>query len=273
MIKEITKRIDTLPPLPKTLMELQEFKEKNIQEPSELLSILEKDPLILSTLLKVANSAMFGFRHKVETTKKAIDLIGINFTLSIAFGSAIKSTLNTNLESYNITSDQFIELANMSSNLLNKWVGRWDLQLKEELLLPVFLQETGKFIISDIAREYKKTNAFYNSIKNDFTQIPRIEQNHFEATSSQITAAIFEQWGLDEKLINTIKYIDDIKHCKLEYLKDAQILSIIKILCNPIEPMSDNAIKIALELATNYNLDTRSLQKAIEIMQDRILDA
>ena len=37
--------------------------------------------------------------------------------------------------------------------------------------------------------------------------------------------------------------------------------------------MSDNAIEIALELATNYNLDTRSLQKAIEIMQDRILDA
>ena len=161
----------------------------------------------------------------------------------------------------------------MSSNLLNKWVGRWDLQLKEELLLPVFLQETGKFIISDIAKEYNKTDVFYNSIKSDFTKIPRVEENHFEATSSQITAAIFEQWGLDEKLINIIKYVDDIKHCKPEYLKDAQILSVIKILCNPIEPMSDNAIEIALKLATNYNLDTRSLQKAIEIMQDRILDA
>lgn len=273
MIQDITNKIDALPPLPKTLIELEEFKRKSIQEPFELLSILEQDPLILATLLKIANSAMFGFRHKVETPRKAIDLIGINFTLSIAFGSAIKSTLDTNLEAYGITADQFIELSNMSSNLLNKWVGRWDVSLKEALLLPVFLQETGKFIISDLAKEYNKTDAFYTSIQHDFTKISQIEKNHFEATSSEITAMIFEQWGLDSKLINIIRYIDDMKHCDEEYLKDVQILNVIRILCNPIEPLSEKAIELGMQKAKEYNLDTKSLEKAIEVMQDRILDA
>ena len=273
MIQDITKMIDSLPPLPKTLMELEEFRKKPTQEISELLTILEKDPLILATLLKIANSAMFGFRHKVETTKKAIELIGINFTLSIAFGSAIKSTLNTNLEAYNITADQFIELANMSSNLLVKWIGKLDLQLKEQLLLPVFLQETGKFVLSNIAKEYNKTDAFYKSIQNDFTKIAQIEANHFESTSSQITAAIFEQWGLDDKLINIIRYVDDIEHCDKVYLKEVQILNVLKILCNPIEPLSDKAVEIGIQKAKEYNLDIRGLEKAIEVMQDRILDA
>ena len=272
MINEITKRIDALPPLPQTLVELKEFQNKSVQETSELLSILEKDPLIISTLLKVANSAMFGFRHRVETAKKAIELIGINFTLSIAFGSAIKSSLNTNLECYNLTSDHFVELANMSSNLLSKWLGRWDAQLKDRLLMPVFLQETGKFIIADVAKEYNKVDAFYNSIKNDFTKISQVEQNHFEATSSQITAMIFEQWGFGERFINIIKYVDDIKHSKPEYLQEAQILHIIKILTNPIEPLSDRAIEIGINLAQEYKLDTNSLKKAIKIMQDRILE-
>jgi HD-like signal output (HDOD) protein len=273
MVHNITKMIDALPPLPKTLIELEEFKKQPIQETSELLAILEKDPLILATLLKIANSAMFGFRHKVETTKKAIELMGINFTLSIAFGSAIKSTLNTNLDAYNITADRFMELSSLSSNLLHKWVGRWNSQLKEQLLLPVFLQETGKFVLSNLAKEYNKTEAFCDSIKNDFAKIAQIESNYFEATSSEVTASIFEQWGLDSKLINTIKYVDDIEQCDKKYLQEVQVLNVIKTLCNPIEPLSEQAIELGLKKAKEYKLDTKSLEKAIEVMQDRILDA
>lgn len=273
MINYISKKIDALPPLPKTVMELQEFKRKDVQEISELLKILEKDPLIMATLLKVANSAMFGFRHKVETTKKAVELIGVNFTLSIAFGSAVKSTLNTNLDAYGLSSEQFLDLANMSSNLLNKWVGAWDYKLKEELLLPVFLQETGQFVLSDLAKEYKITSNFYDAIKKDFTKIPEIEKQLFTMNSAEVTASIFEQWKLKDELIAIIRAVNDISKCDPQYLRHAQVLSVVKVLCNPIEPLSSKAIEKALEMAKKFNLDTKSLEKAIEIMEDRLLDA
>lgn len=273
MIEEIAKRVDALPPLPKTLIELQEFKKKNVQEPLELLTILERDPLILATLLKVANSAMFGFRHKVETTKKAIELIGINFTLSIAFGSAIKSTLNTNLDAYGLNSEEFLELANMSSNLLSKWVGQWDFKLKEEMLLPVFLQETGKFVLSDIAKEKGLNEKFFETIKSSPEDISKHEQEFFGATSSQVSSTIFKQWGLDEDLVKAIASVDDVDNCEGKYLKEAQVLHIIKILCNPVDPLGDSVVEKAVEQAQAYGLHTRSLEKAIETMQDRILDA
>lgn len=273
MIEEIAKKVDTLPPLPKTLIELQEFKKKNLQDSAELLSILEKDPLILATLLKVANSAMFGFRHKVETTKKAIELIGINFTLSIAFGSAIKSTLNTNLEAYGLSSEEFMELANMASNLLNKWVAPWDIKLKEELLLPVFLQETGKFILSDIAKENNIEKEFLETIKQNPLEIAKYEQEFFGTTSSQISAAIFTHWGLDENLVEIIKGVDDITNCDSQIQKAVQVLHIVKILCNPITPLEDDIIDKAINKSKKYGLHIQSLKKATEIMQDRILDA
>jgi HD-like signal output (HDOD) protein len=273
MIEEIAKKVDALPPLPKTLIELQEFKKKDVQEPIELLAILEKDPLILATLLKVANSAMFGFRHKVETTKKAIELIGINFTLSIAFGSAIKSTLNTNLDAYGVNSEEFLELANMASNLLNKWVGPWDMKLKEEMVLPVFLQETGKFVLSDIAKENELQEKFYYTIQKNPLDISQYEKEYFGATSSQISAAIFKQWGLDEDLVKVIGSVDDVQNCDSNYAKEAQVLHVVKMLCNPIDPLGDSIIEAAINQAKEYGLHTRSLEKAIETMQDRILDA
>ncbi|MBI3873501.1 MAG: HDOD domain-containing protein [Arcobacter sp.] len=273
MITQLAKRIDALPPLPKTVLELQDFKKQEVQETTQLLKILEQDPLIMATLLKVSNSAMFGFRHKVETTKKAVDLIGVNFTLSIAFGSAVKSTLNTNLDAYGLSADRFLELANMSSNILHKWVGSWDFKLKEELILPVFLQETGQFVLSDLAHEYKITKDFYQAISKDFTRIPQIEKQLLSVTSSDVAASIFEQWKLNDSLVSIIKGVSDISKCDPKFIKHAQVLSVIKVLCNPIEPLSSKAVEKAIEMAKDFKLDTKSLEKAIEVMEDRLLNA
>lgn len=273
MIKEITKKVDALPPLPKTLIELQEFKKHNSNEISHLLTILEKDPLIMATLLKVANSAMFGFRNKVDTTRKAVELIGINFTLSIAFGSAIKSSLNTNLNAYNINADQFLELASLSSNLLNKWLGHWDKKLLNDLLLPVFLQEAGEFIISDMANERKQQENFYKDIANNYTKISQYEKQYFGASAIEISAMIFKRWKLDADLVSYIENINKLKPEENANLIHSQILHVVNILSNPIDPMSDKSVELAVELAKSYNLNIRYLEKAIETMQDRILDA
>ncbi|MFY4818815.1 HDOD domain-containing protein, partial [Aliarcobacter butzleri] len=60
----ILNKIDSLPPLPKTIIEVEEFRKKPNKEIADLLKIIEKDALIVSTLLKISNSAMFGFRSR-----------------------------------------------------------------------------------------------------------------------------------------------------------------------------------------------------------------
>jgi HD-like signal output (HDOD) protein len=95
MNNNLAQKIDSLLSLPKTVIELEKFKKSKDKDPDELLMIIEKDPLIVSTLLKVSNSAMFGFNSSIETLSKALSLLGVNFTLSIAFGRAIKNSLDT----------------------------------------------------------------------------------------------------------------------------------------------------------------------------------
>ena len=160
MSANILDRIESLPPLPKTIIEIEEFRKKSNKEASELLEIIEKDALIISTLLKISNSAMFGFRSKVETPSRAINLLGINFTISIAIGGTVQNLLNTNLEPYSISSDDFMRASNLSSSLASLWLSRVDVDLKDELLLPVLLQEAGKFILADIITSEKKTEEF-----------------------------------------------------------------------------------------------------------------
>ena len=94
----ILEKIESLPPLPKTIIEIEEFRKKLNKEAIDLLNIIEKDALIISTLLKISNSAMFGFRSKVETPSRAVNLLGINFTISIAIGGTVQNLLMTKLD-------------------------------------------------------------------------------------------------------------------------------------------------------------------------------
>ncbi|MEA2049884.1 MAG: HDOD domain-containing protein, partial [Campylobacterota bacterium] len=239
----LSSKIDSLPPLPQTVIDLEEFKKSSNKDLDKLLSIIEQDPLIVATLLKVSNSAMFGFNNKVETASRAVNLLGVNFTLSIAFGSAIKNAFSTDLTAYNTSSDGFLRLANMSSNLLATWLGRVDNTLKEELLLPVFLLETGRFVLSSLAADHNKAKEFFEKIKQNPSDISKIETEYFNATSTQVTASIFKHWNLSDKLVTMIQYSDDLDNCPNKYKKEAQVLNVVKTICNIIDPISDNFVE------------------------------
>ena len=267
----ILEKIESLPPLPKTIIEIEEFRKKINKEAIDLLEIIEKDALIISTLLKISNSAMFGFRSKVETPSRAINLLGINFTISIAIGGTVQNLLMTNLEPYGINSDDFMRASNISSTLANLWLSKIDFDLKEEILLPALLQETGKFILADLILSEKKSDLFKSKISAG-NSVKDVEMELLGVSTSQITAQIFRHWKLSDNLINMIEYVDDISKASPEYVKKSQILDVIKTACNVNNPLSEENIAKAIKKATAYGFDVKIFIKAIETLQDRLLE-
>ena len=268
----ILEKIESLPPLPKTIIDIEEYRKKPNKEADELLKIIEKDALIVSTLLKISNSAMFGFRSKVETPSRAINLLGINFTISIAIGGTVQNLLVTNLEPYGINSDDFMRASNISSTLANLWLSKVDTNLKEEIILPALLQEAGKFVLSDIISSSGKSNDFKNLLVN-LGQIGLAEKELLGVSTSEVTAKIFKHWKLSDNLINMIENVDDLSKIEDEdYKLKSKYLDVIKTACDVRNPLSDEFVESAINKAKKYNLDDNALKLAIEKLQDRLLD-
>lgn len=267
----ILEKIESLPPLPKTILEIEEFRKKPNKEADDLLEIIEKDALIISTLLKISNSAMFGFRSKVETPGRAVNLLGINFTISIAIGGTVQNLLMSNLEPYDINSDDFMRASNISSTLGNLWLSKVNIELKEEILLPALLQEAGKFVLADLLVSNGKSDEFKNKVSSGIS-IVNAEKELVGFSTSEITAQIFRHWKLSPNLINMIEFVDDISKVDDEFKSKSQILDVIKTACEVSDPLSDSNIEKAVAKATLYGLDTKPLLKAIETLQDRLLD-
>ena len=179
--------------------------------------------------------------------------------------------LATDLSPYGIKSEDFMKASTASSNLVNLWLGKINNELKDEVLLASILQETGKFILADLILHDGKSELFKGKIAAGKT-VEEAEKELLEVTTSQITAKIFRHWKLSDNLINIIENVDDISNAQPEYKKKAQILDVIKTACSVKSPLSDENIEKAVFKAHQYGFDIKIFTKAIETLQDRLLD-
>lgn len=265
--QSIIDKIDSLPPLPKTVIEIEEFRQKKSKELDELLDIINKDALLVATLLKVSNSAIFCFKSKIETVSKAVNLLGIEFTISIAMSSALQNILKTNLLPYGIHSNDFMRASNLSSRLAQLWLKG---EVRNELVLPAFLQETGMFILAEIIDERGQTKDFVKALQTG--NRTEIELQYTGLTSTKLTSLIFQKWKLCSYMSHVIACVDDIEHCNVAYLKYAQTLNVLKTICEVTDPLSEENIEKGLIKASEFNLDVDSLKKAIIKLQDNLLE-
>ena len=269
MKKILIKKIDSLPPLPSSIIELEDFKRIKDSSPEKLITIIEQDPLMVTTILRIANSAMFGFRSEVDTLSRAIHLLGINFTISVAMGTLIQDTLKSNLCAYAVTTDDFIFASALATKIVNTWISSIDFDLKDELLLPAFLQETGKFVISEIIQENKQTEEFLDEL-NKNEDMSLCEEKFVGYSCARITANIFKNWSLGHNLIFSIGFVGDIENCPKEFIQKVQILEIIKILTNVRAPLSDDSVEKAIAKVVEYQLDLEHFINSIDAIKEEL---
>ena len=269
-IDDLLRRVESLPPLPRTIILIEEYRRKSEKEISELHDIISKDALIVTNLLKIANSAMFGFRSKVETPLRAISLLGINFTISVAISASSQKLLVTTLAPYGLTNDNFMNSSNIASVLASLWLGKIDESIKDEIILPALLIDIGKYIIADMIMNEQKEKEFKAKIEEGILSIEEVEKEFLGFSSSYVTAQIFKHWKLSPNLINSIEFVDDINSVSKEFERKAKILSVIKTVANIKEPLSEKSIKEAIIKAKEYGFDTKILAQTIENLKTKI---
>ena len=76
----LLKVIDNLPPLPETVMKLQQYVDSagSDVQIDGVVDIISKDPLLTGDLLRLANSPYYGFSREISTLNQVVSLLGIN---------------------------------------------------------------------------------------------------------------------------------------------------------------------------------------------------
>lgn len=263
MKSSIIDSIKSLPPLSKTVVDINRIYADPEASLHDMVNIVEHDPMIIANLLKAANSALYSFAQEIHNPAQAVSLFGMSVTRSIAVSNSVRKLLNVDMKPYGISSERFAEISELQANLMIKWYKQIDKRKAEKLYLAAFLQEMGKILIaSDIIQEDEATS-FHSEVELS-NNLAKVEKMYVDVSSAEVTAEIFKHWKFDDEFINMIKYSDNPDEAPSEVKEFSTILNIVKSIVPMNKPFSEVSINIGLKKAQDAGYDPKLLQDTID---------
>ena len=269
MKSSIIDSIKSLPPLSKTIMDINRVYADDESSIHDLAKVIEHDPMIVANLLKAANSPLYGFGKEIKNAGQAVSLFGMGMTRSIALGNSVRKLLNVDLQPYGVTSEKFAELSSLQATLMLNWYRKVDTKKAETLYLAAFLQETGKILIASDVIQEDEAMSFASEVEMS-NSLAQVEKAYVEVTSSEVTAKVFEHWKFSKEFIEMIRYADNPNAAPEEAREFSVALNIIKTIIPINKPLSEQSINFGLKKAYDAGYDHELLEDSIDDMLDTL---
>ncbi len=263
MTQEILKRIKQLPPLPESAMQIEAVYQDSDSNFSDMVRILEKDPLLTADILKAANSPLYGFSREINSISQAVGLFGMGTVRGFALASIVKKSFSLNLSPYGISDEMFATLSSRQHSLITAWCIKKENKLMGVLSPAAFLVEIGKVLIAQQIITDNKQKEFNDALK-ELQDVEAAEEKVMGVKTAEVSAIIFKLWKFEDGLVNTIANCQNPDKAKEEDKKAAQILNVVRVAVPLNGVITDKSIENAKELIKKYNLDMQSFEKALE---------
>lgn len=220
-VKKVTQHIFDLPTLPTTVAKIIELVDNQNSSAQILSRIISSDQALTAQILKLANSAFYGFPRKINTVPLAIVVIGLETLKNMALSVSIIDRFSKYQHSMPFNIYLFWEHA-IGTAVASRMLAR---ELKYQVTGEVFaaglLHDLGKYIMSLYFKE--KFSAVMAKMIDEDRPMYQIEEEVFpEINHAQIGAWLVEKWNFPEPIVMAINYHhqpdDAEKHWKIAWI-------------------------------------------------------
>jgi HD-like signal output (HDOD) protein len=169
----------------------------------ELVEVIELDASLAATVLRLANSALYGHVGKVETLGHAITLIGHQALRDLVLATSVVKTFR-DIPAEFVDMDTFWDNSITCGVLAKLLAQRVRLPESEVLFLGGLLHGVGRLVFyARRPAEYREALQKAQAGEADLTAA---ERQVFGFTYADLGAALLAAWGLPEKLRVAVGY-------------------------------------------------------------------
>ena len=205
--KKVLREIKNLPTLPGIVAKLGKMAENPDTTTEQMGRVISKDHILASKLLKLVNSAFYGFPQRISSLNSAIILLGFNVIKSLIISASI----------FEVMESQDVELWEHSlgcavvCNVLARHLGVKD---PEEISTAGLIHDIGKVAIKmELPKEYQMITELSQE-----KQISRLEaeQEILGLDHAEVGSWLAKSWNLPNKLVEPIACHHDPQLAKEE---------------------------------------------------------
>jgi HD-like signal output (HDOD) protein len=263
-------RVNSLPPLPESVVKLEELYAKGDPDIDKLVEIIESDPSLTADILSKVNAPLYSFSRQIISVLQAVTLFGSAKIRAMVLSSIIERNFDINLKPYGITTGEFAKISLMQSDLIFQWYMGIDVDVAKLLTPIAFLMETGTILISKDILEKQKEDQFLLDVQN-FEKLNYVENIHVNMTTAQINALVFEHWQLNTTFIECMKYLDGETKVPDIIKREVDALQIVRLSVNIKEQFTESSIEAAIEKIDDSYYDVDKYMSVLKRVKNKYM--
>lgn len=270
-VEQILASVNSLPPLPATtglVLRLTDDPESTI---ADVVKAISGDQALAAGILRLANSAYYGFSRRIGSIQDAIVLLGFGAVRSLTFASAARGLIGRRLDGYMLEAGQLWRHSLGCAAAARLIAKRVRYPRVENAFVAGLLHDIGKVVLNlyvheqfvDIVNLTKQGSSFIEA-----------EQQLIGADHCAVGAGIAGQWNLPADLMTAIR--DHHQPGRASEWRDlANIVHLADAIClmMGIGVGGDGLLyPLSLESLRELKLDARDLEQLLSEVASVIAD-
>ncbi len=223
-IDEILLKVKHIEVLPNVITEVIKISKDPDATIADMEQIVLTDQALTTKVLRLANSAYYGYARRISTISNATILLGFDTIKSIAFASTMSKFLSGSFKGYALNkNDLWIQsqTCGIICRYLAQKTGAYN---PEEAYIAGLLKDIGKTILNEYMIDEYKT-VFSLVIEKNYS-FSEAEKSVFGFSHPEIGAKVVEKWNLPAQLVDAIEFHHNPEESSFE---DKSLLSIVHI--------------------------------------------
>ena len=197
VLRHKVESINTLPTVPAVLKRLSAIIEKPRITIVEISAFISNDPALTTKVLKMVNSAIYGFPGRIASVSHATMLLGLNVIKGLLLGVSVVELMQKTMSGLY---EHSLACAIASRVIAQKK----NMKEPEEISVAGLLHDIGKVIlVLEFAKLYE---AAMKEAKDQKLSIFESEMNQFGATHADAGGWLAEKWRFPPNLIEVIAF-------------------------------------------------------------------
>lgn len=222
-LESIIENVNDLPSLPQVVVRVMELTDDPDSTAQDINNVLNQDQSMTAKVLRMANSAFYGFPRRIGTVTDAIVFLGFRTIRSIVVAASVSDILSKEIEGYALAHGELwrhSQSAAMTARLIAKNTRFNSLDLAYTAAL---LHDIGKVILNSYMKEaYHEVVARVTAENIPFMEAENqvIGFNH-----AVVGARIAEKWNLPPELVEAIAWHHQPEHAE----RNKKLTSIVHV--------------------------------------------
>jgi len=202
-IEELIENVSELPTLPSVVTRITAMTSNPQTNAADIGKLISNDPSLSSKILRLVNSAYYGFPRKITSVTKAIVLLGFNKVKNIALSASVVEAFKGSGKPPEFDFYKFWEHSVAVGIAAEVVAKHYSPKSIDDAFVGGLLHDVGKVVIASFMPE---ASSIFELAKENRTTFSKAAEEILGMHEGEVGARLSEHWNFPEVLVHPIRY-------------------------------------------------------------------